>query len=640
MSPAIAVLLLLAAFVQSSLAKTVTYNFNLTWVTANPDGLAERQVIGINNQWPLPVIEVDKGDQLVVNMHNGLGDKNASIHFHGMYQNGTNEMDGPSMVTQCPVPPGYDFTYNFTVNQNGTYWYHCHVDYCYPDGYRQALIIHDSDAYFADMYDEDITITVSDWYHEVTDEIGPSFQSIYNPTGAEPLPQSFLFNDTLNSSIPVKPNTTYMLRLINIGAFVGQYFYIDDHELTIVEIDGVYTEPQKADVLYISVAQRYTVLVTTKNSTSQNYCIVTVADSVLLDVIPSNLQLNNTNWLQYNATAAHEQPVIPVSDPTQFDPFDDMTLVPYDHQPLLDTPDHSITVNVNFQILQNGLDYAFLGNITYTKPQVPTLYTVYSAGDLSTNEEIYGEFTHPVVLQHNEVVEIVLNNQDTGTHPFHLHGHNFQMVDRFPSYGPHFYDYKNITPISYDPSNHTAFPASPPRRDTFVVAPGGYWVARFRADNPGVWFFHCHIDWHLSQGLGMLMIEAPDILQTQRDTVPQQHFDTCKAAGIAYEGNAAGNTVNLLDLKGEKKQSTWLPSGFTARGIVALVFSCISAILGMTMIAVYGFLEPVAKQHTVGQVAELTEVMADPKAVDSLQGEGASGAGPSTQVVERYELSE
>ena len=56
-----------------------------------------------------------------------------------MFQNGTNEMDGASMVTQCPVPPGSSITYNFTVNQNGTYWYHCHTDYCYPDGYRQAL---------------------------------------------------------------------------------------------------------------------------------------------------------------------------------------------------------------------------------------------------------------------------------------------------------------------------------------------------------------------------------------------------------------------------------------------------------------------------------------------------------------------
>jgi iron transport multicopper oxidase len=238
-------------------AKTVTYDFNVTWVTANPDGMTERKVVGVNGQWPLPVIEVNKGGQLVVNMHNGLGDKSATIHFHGMFQNGTNEMDGPSMVTQCPVPPGSDFTYNFTVNQNGTYWYHCHTDFCYPDGYRQALIVHDNDAYFHDEYAEEVVVTVSDWYHELVEGIAPDFLSVYNPTGAEPIPNAFLFNDTLNTSIPVKPNTTYLIRLINIGAFVAQYFYIDGHNFTIVEIDGVYTEPTQAEILYIAVAQRY-----------------------------------------------------------------------------------------------------------------------------------------------------------------------------------------------------------------------------------------------------------------------------------------------------------------------------------------------------------------------------------------------
>jgi iron transport multicopper oxidase len=75
-------------------------------------------------------------------MYNGLGDKETSIHWHGMFQNGTNNMDGPSMVTQCPVAPGASITYNFTIPQNGTYWYHCHTEACYPDGYRQALIVH------------------------------------------------------------------------------------------------------------------------------------------------------------------------------------------------------------------------------------------------------------------------------------------------------------------------------------------------------------------------------------------------------------------------------------------------------------------------------------------------------------------
>jgi len=44
-------------------------------------------------------------------------------------------------------------------------------------------------------------------------------------------------------------------------------------------------------------------------------------------------------------------------------------------------------------------------------------------------------------------------------------------------------------------------PAIPMRRDTWMLAPLGYTVIRFRADNPGVWFFHCHMDWHNIAGL-------------------------------------------------------------------------------------------------------------------------------------------
>lgn len=80
------------------------------------------------------------------------------------------------------------------------------------------------------------------------------------------------------------------------------------------------------------------------------------------------------------------------------------------------------------------------------------------------------------------------------------------------------------------------------------------------------------------------MIEAPIEMQKTL-TVPQDHFDVCAAAGVPIAGNAAGNTVDALDLKGENLQLDWLPAGFTPRGIVALVFSVLSAFLGMAAIA-------------------------------------------------------
>ena len=97
-------------------AKVVTYDFNATWVRANPDGQFERATIGINNQWPLPIITAEVGDTVIVNLENGLGNATTSLHFHGLYQNGTTEMDGTIGVSQCGIVPGSTFTYKFTVS--------------------------------------------------------------------------------------------------------------------------------------------------------------------------------------------------------------------------------------------------------------------------------------------------------------------------------------------------------------------------------------------------------------------------------------------------------------------------------------------------------------------------------------------
>jgi hypothetical protein len=110
--PILAVLLL-ARIIE---AATVTYDFDIEWVRANPDGQFERPTIGINGKWPLPVMTATVGDRVIVNVDNKLGNQSTTIHFHGLFMNGTSEMDGPAQVTQCGIPPGSQFTYNFTVS--------------------------------------------------------------------------------------------------------------------------------------------------------------------------------------------------------------------------------------------------------------------------------------------------------------------------------------------------------------------------------------------------------------------------------------------------------------------------------------------------------------------------------------------
>ncbi|KAL7624079.1 hypothetical protein AAE478_005636 [Parahypoxylon ruwenzoriense] len=339
-----------ASLLSLSRAATVTYNFNISWVITNPDGTFDRPTIGINGQWPIPPIVANTRDNIVIHVTNQLGNQSTSLHFHGLFQNGTAHMDGPSQVSQCAIAPGSSFTYNFTINQPGTYWYHSHTKGQYPDGLRGPLIVHDPDSPFLGQYDEEKVLTVSDWYHDQMADLIPAFISKGNPTGAEPVPQAALFNDTQNLKVHVEPGKTYLFRVINIGAFAGQYLWFEGHNMTIVEVDGVYHQPAEADMIYLSTAQRCSFLVTIKNETTTNYAFVASMDTTLFDTLPDDLNYNVTGWLVYDQAQ-------PLPDPALVDelnPFDDMTLVPYDNQTLFGEPDRVIQLDVIMDNLGDG----------------------------------------------------------------------------------------------------------------------------------------------------------------------------------------------------------------------------------------------------------------------------------------------
>jgi len=565
-------LLSLATF---SWAATVTYDLDIGWVTANPDGQADRPVIGINGQWPIPVIEVTKGDRVIINVLNSLGNQSTSLHFHGLFMNGTTHMDGPAQVSQCAIPPGSRFTYDFEVNQPGTYWYHSHNKGQYPDGLRGPFIVHDPDNPYKDQYDEEVVLSVSDWYHDQMPELVSFFMSRRNPSGAEPVPQAALFNDTQDLSLALQPGKTYFIRMVNIGAFAGQYVWFEGHNMTIVEVDGVYTHPSTAEMIYLSAAQRCSFLLTAKNETDTNYPFVASMDTTLFDAFSPDLNYNVSGWLVYDDKKSLPEPALVES----FDAvFDDMTLVPYDNQSIYGEPDQTVTLNTIMGNLEDGANYAFFNNITYTHAKVPTLYTALTAGDQATDPAVYGTYTHSFVLEKDQIVDIVVNNIDPGRHPFHLHGHEFQALHRSPEEAGPFED-SNVTAAS--------FPAIPMRRDTLVLYPDGNMVLRFKANNPGVWLFHCHIEWHVVSGLAATFVEAPLELQKTLE-IPQEHLDTCASQGIPTAGNAVGNTVNLLNLDGQPSPPGPLPAGFTTKGIVALVFSCLSGIMGVAVLVWYG----------------------------------------------------
>jgi len=111
----------------------------------------------------------------------------------------------------------------------------------------------------------------------------------------------------------------------------------------------------------------------------------------------------------------------------------------------------------------------------------------------------------------------VINNHNTGPHPFHLHGHDFWVV----GYG--------ITNASDYNAGRDKLIRNGVRRDTTKLEPASWTVIRFITDNPGAWFFHCHINWHLQNGLAATFIEASDRIPKQ---IPNYAKRICKASGV------------------------------------------------------------------------------------------------------------
>lgn len=326
----------------------------------------------------------------------------------------------------------------------------------------------------------------------------------------------------------------------------------------------------------MTAAQRFSVLVTAKNTTDTNFYMHADMDTVMFDSLPEGLNPNITAPIYYNSG---HQNFAPSQDVGGDSSFDDMTLVPLYNASSVGY-DHQVNLTIDFQVTTDGMNRGMFNELPYLSPLVPSVNTMFSMGADAMNVDVYGPQSQAFILKHLDMIEVVLNNLDGNAHPFHLHGHVFQMVGR----GEGVYT-GNTSSVTWLLDN-------PPQRDTIRVDGEGFSIIRFRADNPGIWMFHCHIDWHLESGLAALFITAPDVAQ-ERMTLPQAFKDICEAGGTPSVGNAAGKMS--LDLSGAPNGITLIPDGFTTKGKGAMAACCISAVIGMAAIVWYSLNDPQKK---------------------------------------------
>ncbi|XP_055883560.1 uncharacterized protein LOC129925978 [Biomphalaria glabrata] len=512
-----------------------------------------------NRILPGPRVEVCEGDTIEVTVMNAMEvSEGTSIHWHGIHQRGTPFMDGVAMLTQCPIPAHAKFTYRFTANNPGTHFWHAHAGVQRADGLFGSLVIRRPPSREPQylLYDYDLTdhvIIVNDWLAEMTVN---RFAAHHHDSG-DNKPELMLINGrgqyrefkdsngtslfTPRATFTVKPGKRYRFRVINAGILnCPIQFSVDSHTMTMIASDGHSFAPYTVDMFNIFSGERYDfVLYADKEENLRNYWIRVkgLADCNVKSA-------NQTAILKYEGAPDDLPPESPLepapggkllnlwnakrsqnkADITQ------MSSVEADDDILTSKPNKTFYLAMDFYKIDNPrfnnptyypLSSVLKSQMLYTPqinhistllPPVPPLSQYDDVSkDIYCNAETLQEHcdtkwcgcVHLYQVDLNDIVELVVIDEGLpydANHPMHLHGYSFRVIgiDRINSTTT-LEEVKAMD--SRGELNRSKTKA--PLKDSVTVPDGGYTIVRFKADNPGIWFFHCHIEFHAEIGMGL-----------------------------------------------------------------------------------------------------------------------------------------
>ena len=547
------------------------YNMTVTRERISADGVL-RDVLLVNNQFPGPIIEANWGDWIQVTVNNQIQSpgEGTSMHWHGMLQRETPWADGVPSIGQCPIAPGHSLTYTYRADMYGTTWYHSHYSAQMAGGIAGPVIVHgptQSD------YDVDVgPVMLSDWYHIpyfaiVADAVGTNYSVIPPTSDSVIINGRGRFNCSnpsyssdsnwlaLNWNSDIKwtcvdnaprsqfrfqSGKVHRLRLINHGANGVQKFSIDGHKLTIIATDLVPTVPYTVDQVTLGVGQRTDVLVkATNNPQGSVWMRAELPGGEPCGGSDSPLALAP---IYYENADTSKDPTTTSSLPETACVNDNLvnTVPEYAIVPGANawTQDLSLTLDLNstghFEFRINEIAY----RADYNYPVLPQV----AAGNLTTEREwnVYN------FGQNTSIILNITNNMPL-THPFHMHGHNFYVLN--------FGDNTTHQPTALSKRAGPTFengavwdgsvinPSNPMRRDTLLVPSYGFAAIQIDLTNPGLWPFHCHIAWHLSAGQIMNILYRPEDMEA----IPKDFVaDTC----ADWDYYSARNGVSQIDSGG------------------------------------------------------------------------------------------
>ncbi|KAF5550364.1 laccase precursor [Fusarium phyllophilum] len=536
---------------------TREYFWTINDAVLNPDGVF-RPMILINNQYPGPLVECNEGDTIIVHVENKAFNATA-IHFHGMFQNGTNNMDGTVGITQCAIAPNSNFTYKFDVKgQHGTYWYHAHHSAQASDGLLGPMVVHskkEKDLQKMD-YATDRVVMVQDHYHNLTSELLMEYLAP-DQENNEPVPDNGLINgrnvrdcvdfkgwacnttDLATPMIDLEAGKRHRLRIINVGAFAEFQIQFDEHPFYVTEVDGTDVHPEPIHRVNVLPAQRYSVVLETNVTTASTFWMRARMVTHCFKNNNERLQSETRAIIRYTG----KDTKIASEEPTSKEWTDAIEVICRDLNTTALRPvevvspppaDEVIVLRANFEIGDWRLARGFFNESTWhANATHPSLHRFLDSGLQSTsvknpiaiNEKVF-ERQKEFVLETTGIrtIDISINNFDDGAHPFHLHGHKFFVLlqgrDGYPPSAADLPKYLDSHGLLENPL----------RRDTLTVEGYAWAVIRVVLDNPGLWAFHCHNTWHAESGMLMQMLVRPEVMKDWK--VGDEERGLCGREGV------------------------------------------------------------------------------------------------------------
>ncbi|CAE1312426.1 unnamed protein product [Acanthosepion pharaonis] len=434
--------------------------------------------------------------------------------------------------------------------------------------------------------------------------------------------QPSIHNEAPLAKFNVEPGRNYRFRVIAAGALYPFEISVDGHKLQIVASDGCEVEPYVADIFVINPGERFDFIISA-NQTTRNYWIRGITTEV---------KKNHTfEAILHYEGAPDEEPNSSPKNCTQDDPCEVLncafSFYPIEqHRKCIllsemnSAFDYEVPRVVPGKWKEYFLNFAFPGEPgntpgsvngrKYAEPSVNPLYQPNEVDTLCDKKDCGVDkicfCTYSVNVKKDDTVQMVFLNMGGGKgyhHPIHMHGHSYAVVKMgYPVFnettGETIADTSDVD-CRGDPKknycNDAAWTNSnwggdnipgiklknAPLKDTIIVPSGGYAVIRFKADNPGLWFMHCHIEIHSMDGMAMILNESlPDVAKAPN------HLPVCRSftpeaisriPAVAEAERTSDNTTPFINTKAESEEDRQVEK--MAFGILIAVICILSLII-------------------------------------------------------------